>query len=159
MLFCAPKIISMSFNFYFGITFMNFWTRKLYIGGFWHNYAHWHKKELTINYSVTLSILMQPLICIAVMYSFISVEYSDYKFKAFSFLLAFKKQFLTKLIWVWQNELDVFHGKVNSDFLWFYFCVCSGSTCWFGDAAETGQREPTGAAVQTTLCLAVVSIP
>lgn len=41
---------------------------------------------------------MQPLICIAVMYSFLSVEYSDYKFKAFSFLLALKKQFLTKLI-------------------------------------------------------------
>lgn len=55
-------------------------------------------------------------------------------------------------------EFDDLHGKVHWFSIVFVLCMSSGATCWFGDAAETWQREPTGATVQTTLCLAVVRI-
>ena len=61
---------------------------------------------------------------------------------------------------VWGKELSVLYDELLLTLFLseFNLCFFSGSTCWFGNAAETRQREPTGAAVQAALCLAVVRI-
>lgn len=92
------------------------------------------------------------MICFAQLLIFCVRPYSQ----SFPIKLAFKNPFPSRLFlsqtqWIWCML------KLTLVFCAF-ICVSSGSTCWFGDAAETRQREPTGAAVQTTLCLAVVRI-